>query len=60
MYVDKDAQGMISMMEMTPSEAYVLTEALVRYASNPDISSDKRNKAKQMAIKIYSQKTISR
>ena len=60
MYVDKDAQGMISMMEMTSSEAYVLTEALVRYASNPDISVDKRDKAKQMAIKIDSQKTINR
>jgi len=51
---------MISMMEMTSSEAYVLTEALVRYASNPDISVDKRDKGKQMAIKIDSQKTINR
>ena len=55
MYVDKDGLGLISMMEMSPSEIYVLTEALVRYAANPDISEDKREKAKQIAIRIDNQ-----
>lgn len=59
MYVDKDALGLVSIMEMNLSETYVLTEALVRYASNPDISVDKRDKAKLMAVRIDSQKQCS-
>ena len=52
MYVDKDSMGLISIMEINPSETYIMTEALIRYASNPDISVDKRDKAKFIAIQI--------
>lgn len=52
MYIDKDSTGAISMLEINSSDAYVITEALVRYASNPDITGDKRDKAKSIAIQI--------
>lgn len=56
MYVDKDARDLISIMEVNDSEIYVITEALIRYASNPDISPGKRRNAKLIAIQIDSQK----
>lgn len=52
MYVDKDARDLISIMELNASDTYVITEALIRYASNPDISVEKRKNAKHIAIQI--------
>lgn len=54
MYVDKDSMDLVSVMEINSSDAYVITEALMRYATNPDIPADKRNRAKAMAIQIDS------
>lgn len=39
-------------MELNPNEVYVLTEALVRYATNPDIMSENRTLAKKIAYTI--------
>lgn len=39
-------------MELNPNEVYVLTEALVRYATNPDIISENRTLAKKIAYTI--------
>lgn len=39
-------------MELNPNEVYVLTEALVRYATNPDIISTNRTLAKKIAYTI--------
>lgn len=39
-------------MELNPDEVYALTEALVRYATNPDIISENRALAKKIAYTI--------
>jgi hypothetical protein len=52
MYADYDSSGKVSIMELNPEEVYVLTEALVRYATNPDIMSENRTLAKKIAYTI--------
>ena len=39
-------------MEVTPYECYVITEALIRLATNPNNSSSDRDKAKKLAYQI--------
>lgn len=52
MYADKDSNSTVSLMEMTSNEVYVITEALVRYSTNPDISVNNRSIAKMIAVEI--------
>lgn len=52
MYADYDSNGKVSIMELNPDEVYALTEALVRYATNPDIISENRTLAKKIAYTI--------
>lgn len=52
MYADYDSNGKVSIMELNPNEVYILTEALVRYATNPDIISENRTLAKKIAYTI--------
>lgn len=52
MYADKDSNSNVSLMEMTSNEVYVLTEALVRYYTNPDIPVGNRIVAKNIACEI--------
>lgn len=52
MYADKDSNSTVSLMEMTSNEVYVITEALVRYSTNPDISINNRSIAKMIAVEI--------
>lgn len=52
MYADHDSKGKVSIMELNPKEVYVLTEALARYATNPDIISANRMLAKKIAYTI--------
>ncbi|WP_289074297.1 hypothetical protein [uncultured Bacteroides sp.] len=52
MYADKDSNSNVSLMEMTSNEVYVLTEALVRYSTNPDIPVGNRIVAKNIACEI--------
>lgn len=56
MYVDKLNNGAISIMEVTPSEAYVLTEALIRFASDSAQPARERDRARRIAIKISHEK----
>lgn len=52
MYADKDSNNNISIMELSSEEAYILTEALVRYSTNPDIQACNRIVAKNIACEI--------
>lgn len=52
MYADKDSNSNVSLMEMTSDEIYVLTEALIRYSTNPDIPIGYRIVAKNIACEI--------
>lgn len=52
MYADKDSNSNVSVMELSSEEAYILTEALVRYSTNPDIQVNSRIVAKNIACEI--------
>lgn len=52
MYADKDSNNNISIMELSSEEAYILTEALARYSTNPDIQACNRIVAKNIACEI--------
>ena len=52
MYADYDSNGKVSIMELNSDEVYALTEALVRYATNPDIISENRALAKKIVYTI--------
>lgn len=52
MYADKDSEYKISVMELTPEQAFILIDALVRYSTNPDISVSNRSIAKMIAVEI--------
>lgn len=52
MYADKDSNNNVSVMELNTEEAYILTEALVRYSTNPDINLENRIIAKNIACEI--------
>ena len=52
MYADKDSNSNVSIMVMTSNEVYFLTEALVRYSTNPDIPVGNRIVAKNIACEI--------
>lgn len=52
MYADVDSNATVSLMEMSETEIFVLTEALVRYATIPSIQDSYRELAKRMALII--------
>lgn len=52
MYTDVDSNGAVSLMELSETEIFVLTEALVRYATIPSVQENDRELAKRMAIII--------
>lgn len=52
MYADYDSNGKVSIMELNSDEVYALTEALVRYATDPDIISENRALAKKIVYTI--------
>ena len=52
MYTDVDSNGAVSLMELSETEIFVLTKALVRYATIPSIRESYRELAKRMALII--------
>lgn len=52
MYVDHDSNQAISIMEVSDDECYILTEALIRLATNPNIPVAERERAKKLAYLI--------
>lgn len=60
MYVDHDSTGKVSILEVNKDEAYILTEALIRMATNPDFPSEEREKAKHIAYQIIQENENTR
>lgn len=60
MYVDHDTNNRVSLLEITRDETYVMTEALVRFATNPDIDTADREKAKHIAYLISKEDEYTR
>ena len=52
MYIDHDSNERISILEISQDESYILTEALIRFATNPDFPAEDREKAKVIAYQI--------
>lgn len=52
MYADVDSQDTMSLIGLSDTEIFVLTEALIRYATIPSVQENYRELAKRMAIII--------
>ena len=52
MYVDVDHSGLFSIMELTPNELYVISEAIVHYSRIQDISADSQEISRKIATVI--------
>nr|UWG00151.1 MAG: hypothetical protein [Bacteriophage sp.]DAY88758.1 MAG TPA: hypothetical protein [Caudoviricetes sp.] len=52
MYVDVDHSGLFSIMELTPNELYVISEAIVCYSRIQDISADSQEISRRIATAI--------
>lgn len=52
MYADVDSQDTMSLIGLSDTEIFVLTEALIRYATIPSVQENDRELAKRMVIII--------
>lgn len=52
MYVDVDHSGLFPIMELTPNELYVISEAIVYYSRIQDISADSQEISRRIATAI--------
>ena len=52
MFVDHDSNNKVSILEISQEESYIITEALIRFATNPIIPASDRERAKKIAYLI--------